>query len=584
MKHIQTILEEKLREMAMAIFPDTDLSPFSPLEITQTSRIDLGHYQCNSAMKMSSSLRITPREVGNFFVNRWKEFPDSMIAHMEVAGPGFINIFLSKEYLSERLTKMIRKERFGIPSMNKRKKVIVDFSSPNIAKELHVGHLRSTIIGESLSRLLEFLGYEVVRLNHIGDFGTQFGMLLQYLKEKEPTAFSKEDQPTLSSLMHWYREAKKMFDQDEEFKKRAQLRVVSLQSKEKESVDLFEQICNISRKGFQEVYALLQVDLEERGESFYAPWLPQVIADFEEKRLLTHSEGAKCAFLEGFVTKEKKPLPLILQKSDGGYNYATTDLAALYYRVNKDRADRILYVVDGGQRLHFEMVFQAAKQVGYYSPKAVDVSMVLFGVVLGPDGKKFKTRSGTTEKLIDLLDQAVEKAKEVLKERLKETSSKEIDDLAKILGIDAVKYADLSCHRLKDYLFSYEKMLRFDGNTASYLLYSYVRIESIKRKVQKEVSSLIERVPIVLEHPAEVALGLRLGQFGEALSAMDRELLPNRLADYLYSLAEAFHKFFQDCRVHGGERENARLVLCELTSRVLKKGLFILGLQTLPRM
>jgi arginyl-tRNA synthetase len=368
------------------------------------------------------------------------------------------------------------------------------------------------------------------------------------------------------------------FDADPDFKKRAQLEVVALQGGESGTIRAWEKICEISRKGFQEIYDLLDVSIVERGESFYNSMLPQVVEDFEKKELITLSEGAKCVFLEGF------DLPIILQKSDGGYNYSTTDTAAILQRVRDEKADRILYVVDAGQSLHFRMVFKAAEIAGYYDPHKVQIEHVPFGVVLGPDGKKFKTRSGQTERLIDLLKEAVHRAKLILQERIEDASEEDIDTLAEILGLDAVKYADLSCHRIKDYIFSYDRMLAFEGNTAAFLLYAYVRVQGIKRKVKKDVTLLMETTPIKLRHPTEIALGLHLRRFGEVLDMIERDLLPNRLSDYLYALAEKFHAFFRDCRVEGSKEESSRLVLCELTARILRQGLYLLGLKTMDRM
>lgn len=575
-------LTEALQKQATDILKKMvgDQAPIA--DVTQSTNEQFGHYQCNSAMKVAKELKTNPRKVAEEIVEKWEK--DGVIEKLEVAGPGFINITLAKEFLSKELTQVASDLRLGVPPLTKIKKVIVEFSSPNVAKELHVGHLRSTIIGESLARLFEFLGHDVLRLNHIGDWGTQFGMLITYLKENEPDVLAGNQETDLASLMNWYRESKKVFDADPEFKKRAQLQVVSLQGGEKEALAAWEKIREISRKGFQEIYDFLDVKITERGESFYNEMLPKVVEDYEKKGVIEVSDGAKCVFLEGFKAKDGTSLPVILQKSDGGFNYATTDTAALLQRVTVEKADRIIYVVDAGQQLHFQMVFAAAAKAGYYDPKKVQVEHVPFGVVLGADGKKFKTRSGETEKLIDLLKEAVRRAKTLLKERVQEANEEELDELAQILGVDAVKYADLSCHRVKDYVFSYDRMLNFEGNTAAYLLYSYVRIQGIKRKVNKDINALFATTPIKLDHPTEVALGLKLRQFGETLAHMDRDLLPNRLSDYLYDLAEKFHAFFRDCRVEGAPEESSRLVLCELTGRILKQGLYILGLKTMDRM
>lgn len=557
-----------------------------PAEVTQSTQKQFGHYQCNSALKLAKLLQKNPRSIAQDLVIQLKilSSQDTLIDHLDIAGPGFINITIGINYLGEQLTAQLKDAHLGVPVAPLYKKVIVEFSSPNIAKELHVGHLRSTIIGESLARLLEFLGYEVVRLNHVGDWGTQFGMLIAYLKKFHQEVLTGKQTPLLTELMYWYKESKKKFDDDPDFKKVAQQEVVALQNLSPTSLKAWERICEISRHAFEEIYRLLDVQLQERGESYYNPMLTQVVSDLEKRGFITMDEGAKCLFLEGFAGKDNTPLPMILQKSDGGYNYSTTDMAALKQRVEVEQASRIIYVVDAGQSLHFQMLFKAAEKVGYLDPRKTQVEHVAFGVVLGADGKKFKTRSGETERLIDLLMEAVHRAKKLLRERMPDVDEALLDERAKILGIGAVKYADLSCHRLKDYAFSYERMLKFEGNTAAFLLYAYVRIQSIKKKAGKDLTPLIKTGSIILTHESEVDLGLHLRRFGETLELVEKELLPHRLCDYLYQLAEYFNAFFRDCRVEGSAEEDSRLLLCELTAKVLEKGLFILGLKTLDRM
>lgn len=587
MHNIIDILREKVSEAIVKIFHGKleSFSEFLPAEITQTAQKQFGSYQCNSSLKLAKALKISPREVATLIV---KELADAgaseMIDKVEIAGPGFINFFLKTSFLSKELMHQLADSRLGVPLPHKKQKVVIDFSSPNIAKELHVGHLRSTIIGESLARLLEFLGHHVLRLNHVGDWGTQFGMLIAYLKRFNPEVLEGSAEPQLSQLMHWYKASKKIFDEESAFKRAAQEEVGSLQSLSKDSLAAWTKICDISRKAFKEIYELLDVSLEERGESFYNPLLPYIIHDLEEKDLIKIDQGAKCVFLDGFYGMDKEPLPMIIQKSDGGYNYSTTDMAAIKHRVQVEKADRIIYVVDAGQSLHFQMIFKLAEKIGYVDPAKVKLDHVAFGVVLGADGKKFKTRSGETEKLIDLINEAVEKAAEILKEKMPEVTEELLQKRAHILGIDAIKYADLSCHRLKDYVFSYDRMLRFEGNTAAFLLYAFVRIQSIKQKCQKNSETLAKNAAINIEHPSEFDLGLHLRQFGEVLQVAEQELLPHKLCDYLYQLAEYFHAFFRDCRVEGSEEENSRLLLCELTAKVLEKGLSLLGLKTLDRM
>ncbi len=541
-----------------------------------------GHYQCNSAMRLSKIVKKNPREVAHAISSALDAMTKGFSEKIEIAGPGFLNVTLSAEFLSNEVQKLLFDPLLGASSPETAEKVIVEFSSPNIAKELHVGHIRSTIIGDCLARLFEFLGYDVLRLNHIGDWGTQFGMLITYMLEHAPKVLDGSEPTTLDVLMGWYRAAKKQFDHDPDFKKRSQLEVVQLQSGEPKAMRAWKIICDVSRQGFQEIYDLLDVQIQERGESFYNPFLKDVVEELEQKGLVTLSDGAKCVFLDGFVNREGQPLPMMVQKSDGGFNYDTTDMAALRYRIFTDKADRIIYVTDVGQSLHFQMVFQAAEKAGWLDPAITRVDHVGFGLVLGADGKKFKTRSGDTERLIDLLTEAVERARVVLLER--GTAKEEIEHLARVIGIGAIKYADLSSHRTKDYTFSYDRMLRFDGNTAVFLLYAYVRINGIKRKTQADMEMVFDKSRISLQHPSEMSLGLHLRRFGEILDMMAKDLLPNRLTDYLYELAEKFNAFFRDCRVEGTAEEGSRLLLCEATARVLKQGLEILGLKTVDRM
>ncbi len=561
-----------------------ELAEIPPIEIKPSTQEHFGHYQCNSAMSLGKVLKKPPREVAAAVVSHFEKNPQPLISKLEIAGPGFINITLDPEQVAGLIETMIGDPRLGIPPAENPEKIVIDFSSPNTAKEMHVGHLRSTIIGDALARLFEFLGHDVVRLNHIGDWGTAFGMLIAYMKQSAPKVLEGKQQTDLSHLVSWYKESKKQFDEDPDFKKMAQQEVVKLQSGDFRSIQAWNIICDISRKAYQEIYDLLDIHLTERGESFYNPMLSDVIEKLERKALLKVSEGAKCVFLEGFVNRQGEPLPLMVQKSDGGYNYATTDLAAVRHRIVDENANHLIYVTDAGQAQHFNMVFKAAEKAGWLDPAKVKVDHVPFGLVLGPDGKKFKTRTGETEKLIDLINQAISKAKEIIKEKNPDYNENEVDKVARVLGIGAIKYADLSKSRTSDYMFSYDKMLRFEGNTAAYLIYSYVRVNGIKRKVGIDPDTIKKTTKIHLEHPSEIALGVHLIQFGDALDAMAKELLPNRLTDYLYGLANKFHSFFHDCRVEGSERQNSRLLLCEAAAQTMKKGLNLLGVQTVERM
>ncbi len=583
MKTLLELLQGFLTETIQSQFPALSETE-AVADVAFCAQEEFGHYQCNSALRLAKLTQMNPRAVAQKIIENLPSELKAAAASIQIAGPGFINFTLSSKFLSKEMGRVLSDSHLGVSAHKKKQKIVVDFSAPNIAKELHVGHLRSTIIGDCLCRLFEFLGDDVLRLNHLGDWGTQFGMLIAYMKQFVPTVLTGERTADLSALMGWYRSSKKQFDEDPEFQKRAQLEVVALQSGDPTSRKIWQLICAISSKGYDEIYELLGVTLLSRGESFYNPYLPGIVQELEQKGLIEVSGGAKCIFIEGFQNREGEPLPLMLQKSDGGYSYDTTDMAAMKHRIFTEKADRIIIVTDNGQSTHFAMIFAAAEKAGWLDRSKVEVDHVGFGLVLGPDGKKFKTRSGETEKLIDLLLEGIDKAREVLVEKMPGASPEEIDRSAKVLGIDAIKYADLVSQRTKDYTFSYERMLRFDGNTASFLLYAYVRINGIKRKVDGDMDRILREGHFDLQHPSEISLGVHLRRFGEILQMLSRDLLPNRLADYLYVLAEKFNAFYRDCRIEGTAEQNSRLLLAELTAKILKQGLEILGLKTVDRM
>lgn len=549
-------ISKKFTSAIAAAFPDIQVDA----EVTVTTSEAFGDYQCNSAMKLAKELKLSPRHVAASIVQHYKGE-----GRLEIAGPGFINLHLPADFLEGLLLPRVKDPRLGIERVSS-SRVVIDFSSPNTAKEMHVGHLRSTIIGDSIARMLEFFGYDVLRLNHIGDYGTAFGMLIAYIKDLGAHNF------TLTDLVAWYKASKELFDQDESFKKRAQLEVVALQAQEAEALYLWEKICEISRKAYQEIYDLLDIHLVERGESFYGPYLADVVQDLEKKGLITLSQGAKCLFLDGFKNRDGESLPFMVQKSDGGYNYDTTDIAAIRHRIQDENANWLIYVTDAGQATHFAMLFAAAERAGYLNP-TVRADHVPFGLVLGSDGKKFRSRSGDTEKLLDLINAAITKAADILHARGGDPS------IAKALGLNAIKYADLSIQRTSDYHFSYDKMLQFEGNTAAFLMYSYVRARSILNRCQGD-----QTAAITLSHPSERALGLHLLRFHETLFAALDELLPHRLAEYLYHLSEKFNAFFRDCQVAGSCEEKSRLQLCYMTARTLGLGMSLLGLKTVERM
>jgi arginyl-tRNA synthetase len=573
MNEIKELISEKIAKELENAFKEFLKNPFL-IEVDPSKELTFGDFQCSLALKLSKQLGKKPQEIAAVAAHHLKNSP--LFEKVDVAGPGFLNMTLSHQCIETWANQCLKDPDLLVPK-EKSERVIVEFSSPNIAKMMHVGHLRSTIIGECIARLMEFLGFDVLRLNHVGDFGTQFGMLIAYLKKYQPQAL-KGGTSTLEDLVGWYKESKRKFDEDDEFKTEAHEEVVALQGGQIQSVEVWKRICDISRIGFSEIYELLDVHIEERGESFYSPLLKRVVDDFKDKGLAVENEGAICVFMEGFKNKEGEPLPLIIEKRDGGYNYATTDLAAFHYRVEHDGAKRIIVVTDLGQKMHFNMVHEAAKRVGYIDDRQVTFDHVPFGLVLSPDGKKYKTRSGETEKLSDLLEEAVIQAKQLLEDRGIENN----EEIAKILGISAVKYADLSSNRIKDYTFSYERMLRFEGNTAAFILYAFVRIQSIKRKVGVDLEGLKEGIKI--GHPSERALLLHLMQFGEIVHKIKKDLLPNHLTEYLYQLAEKFNIFFRDCQVMGNDQTHSRLLLAELCGRHIEKGLFILGIKTVDRM
>ncbi|MFZ4098799.1 MAG: arginine--tRNA ligase [Chlamydiia bacterium] len=557
-------------------FPE--MAPLAHAEVTPATDAKFGDYQCNLAMKLAKPLQRSPRQVAEAIMQSVQEEP--LIGRLEIAGPGFINIHLSPLAISQCVTGLLESGGMGLVVPQPRQRIVIDFSSPNTAKEMHVGHLRSTIIGDALARLFEALDQDVLRLNHIGDWGTAFGMLIAYIKEHAPAVLQGEHAVELATLVQWYRQSKALFDQDLRFRKAAQMEVVALQGGDPEARRAWGLICEVSRIAYQQVYDLLEIRLKERGESFYQPMLAEIVKEFEAKGLVAVSDGARCIFLDGFVNREGDPLPLMVQKSDGGYNYDTTDLAAMKQRIEEEKADRIIIVTDAGQAQHFAMIAAAGEKAGWFSSRPVRFDHVPFGLVLGPDGKKFRTRSGETERLVDLLGDATEAATKMVTERHPDWSQEEITNTGLAIGINAVKYADLVSHRVKDYHYSSERMLRFEGNTAPFLLYSYVRAKSILRRLPPPP----KQVTVDLRATSEIRLGILLLQFPEILLSVAEDLLPHRLADYLYRLADAFNAFFRDCHVEGTPEQESRAGLVKLTERILGKGLQILGLRLLERM
>ncbi|MEO0375932.1 MAG: arginine--tRNA ligase [Cyanobacteria bacterium P01_A01_bin.17] len=545
-----------------------------------------GDYQANVALPLAKQLGQPPRQIAEAIVRNLSV--DNLCEAPAIAGPGFINLTLKPAYLEDRLQSMQGDERLGVAIAAPPQTAIVDFSSPNIAKEMHVGHLRSTIIGDCIARVLEFQGHDVLRLNHVGDWGTQFGMLITYLREAYPSALTTSDALDIGDLVAFYKQSKLRFDADPDFQKASGQAVVKLQAGDQETLQAWQLLCDQSRREFDKIYQRLDIHLTERGESFYNPHLAAVVADLKKVGLLVEDQGAQCVFLEGFTNKDGDPQPLIVQKSNGGYNYATTDLAALRYRIGQDGAQRIIYITDAGQANHFAQVFQVARRAGWI-PDGVEIVHVPFGLVQGEDGKKLKTRSGETIRLRDLLDEAIASARSDLEQRIQAEERTEtpefIDEVARVVGMGAVKYADLSQNRTSNYIFSYDKMLALQGNTAPYLIYAYVRVQGISRKGSIDFSQK-SQIDIQLNEEAELVLAKHLIQLGDVLDQVAAELLPNRLCLYLFELSQKYNQFYDRCPVLSSEEpaRTSRLALCDLTAQTLKLGLSLLGIDVVERM
>jgi len=556
--------------------------------IRRSANERFGDYQANVAMSLARTLGLNPREVataiiGHLDVAGVSEPP-------EVAGPGFVNLRLLPEYLEDRVTALAGDPRLGVRRAAEPETVVVDYSQPNVAKEMHVGHLRSTIIGDAIVRTLEFLGHRVIRQNHLGDWGTNFGMLIEHLTDLGEEEAAAE--LSLGDLEAFYQQAKAKFDTDPGFAERARRRVVALQGGDPATMRLWHLLIDQSTRYFSTVYEVLGVKLTEddiAGESFYNPMLADVAADLEAKGLAVVDEGALCVFPPGFAGRDGKPFPLMVRKSDGGFGYDATDLAALRYRVCELGAERIVYVVDARQAQHFALLLAAGEMAGWLGDGR-RAEFVPFGAVLGPDGRPFKTRAGGTVKLISLLREAVERAGAVVLEKNPDLDAGTREDVARQVGVGAVKYADLSNDRLKDYVFDLDRMLAMDGNTAPYLQYAHARICSIFRKAGDDAGGVVgapNGAPVHLTEPAERALVLHLLSLDAVVQGTADALQPHRLCTYLFDLAGAFTTFYEQCpvlRAGTPDERASRLVLCFLAARVLRQGLDLLGIEAPERM
>lgn len=576
--NIQALLSEKVSQALIAAGAPADCEP----QVRQSAKVQFGDYQANGVMAVAKKLGMAPRQLAEQVLSHLDL--NGIANKVEIAGPGFINIFLDPAFLADNVNRALQSERLGV-TKPQAQTIVVDYSAPNVAKEMHVGHLRSTIIGDASVRTLEFLGHKVIRANHVGDWGTQFGMLIAYLEKQQQ---ENAGEMALADLEGFYREAKKHYDEDEAFAERARSYVVKLQGGDQYFLQMWRKLVDITMSQNQITYDRLNVTLtrdDVMGESLYNPMLPGIVADLKAKGLAVESEGATVVFLDEYKNKEGEPMGVIIQKKDGGYLYTTTDIACAKYRYETLHADRVLYYIDSRQHQHLMQAWTIVRKAGYV-PDSVPLEHHMFGMMLGKDGKPFKTRAGGTVKLADLLDEALERARRLVAEKNPDMSADELENLAKVVGIGAVKYADLSKNRTTDYVFDWDNMLAFEGNTAPYMQYAYTRVLSVFRKAGIDENAMND-APVVIAEDREAQLAARLLQFEETLSVVAREGTPHVMCTYLYDLAGLFSGFYEHCPILSAESEetrNSRLKLALLAAKTLKLGLDTLGIETVERM
>ncbi|ECI5661348.1 arginine--tRNA ligase [Salmonella enterica] len=576
--NIQALLSEKVSQAMIAAGAPADCEP----QVRQSAKVQFGNYQANGMMAVAKKLGMAPRQLAEQVLTHLDL--SGIASKVEIAGPGFINIFLEPAFLAEQVQQALTSDRLGV-SQPTRQTIVVDYSAPNVAKEMHVGHLRSTIIGDAAVRTLEFLGHHVIRANHVGDWGTQFGMLIAWLEKQQQ---ENAGDMALADLEGFYRDAKKHYDEDEAFAERARNYVVKLQSGDAYFREMWRKLVDITMTQNQITYDRLNVTLtrdDVMGESLYNPMLPGIVADLKAKGLAVESEGATVVFLDEFKNKEGDPMGVIIQKKDGGYLYTTTDIACAKYRYETLHADRVLYYIDSRQHQHLMQAWTIVRKAGYV-PDSVPLEHHMFGMMLGKDGKPFKTRAGGTVKLADLLDEALERARRLVAEKNPDMPADELEKLANAVGIGAVKYADLSKNRTTDYIFDWDNMLAFEGNTAPYMQYAYTRVLSVFRKADIDEQALAS-APVIISEDREAQLAARLLQFEETLTVVAREGTPHVMCAYLYDVAGLFSGFYEHCPILSAENDavrNSRLKLAQLTAKTLKLGLDTLGIETVERM
>ncbi len=575
--NIQAFLSEKISMAMSAAGAPADSEPL----VRQSAKVQFGDYQANGVMGAAKKMGIPPRQLAEKILEHL-DITD-IADKVEIAGPGFINIFLSPVWVAQQAEFALADEHLNITKVTP-ETIVIDYSSPNVAKQMHVGHLRSTIIGDASARTLSFLGHNVIRANHLGDWGTQFGMLIAYLEKKQN---ENAADMALADLEEFYREAKKCYDEDEVFAERARNYVVRLQGGDEYCRTMWRKLVDITMQQNQLTYQRLNVTLTEddiMGESLYNPMLQGIVADLKAKGLAVESEGATVVFLDEYKNKEGEPMGVIIQKKDGGYLYTTTDIACAKYRHEQLHANRVLYYIDSRQHQHLMQAWTIVRKAGYI-PDSMSLEHHMFGMMLGKDGRPFKTRSGGTVRLTDLLDEAHERALTLIREKNPDMDEEELNNIARVVGIGAVKYADLSKNRTTDYIFDWDLMLSFEGNTAPYMQYAYTRVASIFKRAEIDESALTQ--PISLTQPHEKQLALRLVQFDETITQVAREGTPHVMCAYLYDLAQSFSGFYENCPILSAEDDNvrqSRLKLARLTARTLKQGLETLGIETVDRM
>ena len=576
--NIQSILSEKIKQAMIAAGADAQCEAL----VRQSGKVQFGDYQANGIMPAAKKLGLNPREFAQSALDK-AELQD-IAEKTEIAGPGFINIFLKDTWLADNINRAVQDPKLGVHNPEKQT-VVVDYSSPNVAKEMHVGHLRSTIIGDAVVRTLEFLGNNVIRANHVGDWGTQFGMLIAYLEKMENEHATEME---LSDLEAFYRAAKKHYDEDPVFAEKARNYVVKLQSGDEYCRTMWQKLVKITMQQNQHNYDRLNVTLTDKdvmGESLYNPMLPGIVEDLKKQGLAVEDDGALVVYLDEFKNKDGDPMGVIVQKKDGGFLYTTTDIAAAKYRYETLKANRALVFSDTRQSQHMQQAWLITRKAGYV-PDSFQLEHKNFGMMLGKDGKPFKTRSGDTVKLADLLDEAIERAGVLISQKSTALSEQEKADVIEAVGIGSVKYADLSKNRTTDYVFDWDNMLSFEGNTAPYMQYAYTRIRSIFNRSQIALSE-VEQAQLSITNEKERALAIKLLQFEEAVQVVGKEGTPHVLCAYLYELAGVFSSFYEHCPILNNDDHQvklSRLKLALLTERTLKQGLDLLGIKTVEKM